>query len=251
VERTITIVFVVAAPGGGGVVVLNDASMFHNEAMEDIDNVRFVENLVVFTSVGPRNAGTVVVMDRGRSSPCGLGSMGCSAAELDVMGTTIENRGFTITEISSTSGSLTSIASNVKVVFLWLPRVEFTVDEINALKAFAASGGRIVFLGEWSTFYGVTGFATQNRFLEDMGAVMRSVSARVDCPTPEDGGFRVLPASSLRPSTITQGLSQLKILCSSILELGLADFPLFLDTSNTHVLAAVAAIDVTPLVATP
>jgi hypothetical protein len=230
----------VAPPTGSDVVVFNDINIFDQTAMVDPNNVRFVQNLVSFASGGPRDSGTVVWFDRGRGSHCFATSF-CRDADLATAVTTIEAEGLSVAELNSTGGSITSIPANVKSVFFWTPLVAFTLQEINALKSFAAEGGRIVFIGEHDGYYPANGLALQNQFLEDMGAVMRNTGGAIDCE------YTVLPAASLRPGPLTEGLEQLTIACASVIELGPNDFALFYDTSNASVLAGVAAIDVTPL----
>ena len=154
----------------------------------------------------------------------------------------IQNEGFVIEDISSSSGTLTSIPDDVKVLFLWLPMIANTVDEINELKVFAEEGGRIVFFGEWDGFYTNVGLAVENQFLINMGAFMRNVGNGVDC------GFTfVLPTSSLRAHPIMRDITNLSIACASVIQLGPNDFALFYDTSNARVLEGVAQIDTSPI----
>ena len=126
------------------------------------------------------------------------------------------------------------------MLILWLPTTVYPTAEINAFKQFAAEGGRIVFVGEHNGFYGPY-IPAQNAFLEDLGAVLRNVGGLFDC------GQVVLPESALRPHQITQGLTNLTIACSSEIVLGPGDFPLYVDSTGTHVLSGVATIDTTPI----
>ncbi|MEE8116543.1 MAG: hypothetical protein V3T28_05475, partial [Gemmatimonadales bacterium] len=222
-------------PPGEDVVVFNDVNIFDQTAMADPNNVRLVQNLVVFTTSGARDAGSVVQFDRGRSSACGSF---CNETALATMRSVITGAGKTITDVTSTSGSITDIPAAVKVVFLWLPLVPYTAVEITTFKQFAAQGGRIVFIGEWDGFYTATGIATENQFLTDMGAVLRNTGGAVDC------GRQVLTQTSLRQHQITTGLTGLSIACASVIVPGQTDFPLFFDLSNTQVLAGVARVDV-------
>lgn len=240
--RTINVVFdpSVAPPSGGDLVVFNDINLFDNTAMGDANNVRFGQNLVNFSSGGVRGAGTVVLFDRGRNSIC-FSTGECGDDSIATMISTIEDEGFSLSSVNSTAGSITSIPADVKLIFLWMPMVEFTPAEVNTLKQFAAEGGRIVFIGEYQSYYTLTGLNVQNRFLEDMGAQLTNTGGEFDC------GYTVLPFVSLRPSAITEGLEQLTIACASEIVLGPNDYALFYDTTNTRLLAGVASIDVTPL----
>ena len=216
--------------------VFNDINIFVG-GIDDPNNQLLVRNLVVFSGPGPRVTGAVVWFDRGRNSVCGVRS-DCDNTDLGLMRTIISQAGLSITDVSSTSGSITSIPADVKVVFLWNPTVPYTPVEINTLKQFAAEGGRIVFIGEWDGYYGALGLATENQFLMDMGAQLTNTGGAVDC------GFNVLPASSLRPHQIMLGLTQLTIACASVIDPGPNDFPLFYDLSNTQLLGGVALVDV-------
>ena len=222
---------------GTDVVVFNDINPFDDGGMADANNHLMVRNLVNFTSGKIRDAGTRVLMDYGRNAVC-LGY--CNSSSFDQMRTEITNSGLSITDISSASGNIqTFITADVKAIFLWNPTVAFTVDEINALKDFAAEGGRIVFIGEWDGYYGPTGLAVENAFLADMGAVMTNIGLAVDC------GYNTLPGASLRPHQVTTGMTEVTIACASVIVPGPGDYPLFYDSTNTQVLAGVATIDTT------
>ncbi|MCC8358794.1 hypothetical protein [Salinimicrobium sediminilitoris] len=226
---------------GRDIVVFNDINLFKNNFMTDPDNVRLVQNLVTYTTEGSRNDGDVVIMDFGRGAECATenGNGECVEGNWDTMRNTIQNEGFSITDIYSTSGSITSIPSDVKIIFLVMPTVDYTVEEINTLKAFAAQGGRIVFVGEWDGYYSY--ITVQNQFLLNMGAVLHNTGGAVDCGAVE------LPESSNRSHPIMEGVGSVLIGCASVIEPGPNDFALFYDSSNTQVLAGVAKIDVTPL----
>jgi hypothetical protein len=229
---------------GGDLVVFDDMNPFDNTAMQNANNPIMVANLVNFTGTGPRAMGTVVWMDYGRNSKCG-GTGECGPSSDSMTYSVIQAQGLTITNISSTSGSLTSVDSNVKVVFLWNPEVAYTLDEVNAFRQFASEGGRIVFLGEWGQYYGATGINVENAFLVDMGALMTNTGAAVDC------GYTDLPAASLRPHEVTSGMTGVRVACASVITPGPHDYPLYYDSTNTQLLAGVAAIATAPLTALP
>jgi hypothetical protein len=225
-------------PPGKDIVVFNDINPFDNTGMANPNNQLMVKNLVNYTTSGPRGAGTKVLLDRGRNSVCG-GTGECSDASLSTFRSVIQGQGFTIEELNSTQGSITALAPEVKVVFLWNPRETFTNAEINVLKQFASEGGRVVFVGEWQGYYDA--ITLENDFLSKMGAVMTNTGQAVDC------GYNTLPQASLRPHQITQGMTNVTIACSSVLVPGPNDYPLYYDSTNTKVLSAVATIDTTPL----
>lgn len=225
---------------GRDIVVFNDINMFDNTAMENPNNVRLVQNLVNFTTAGDRNDGKVVWMDRGRGSYCYAGNE-CDDSNWATMKATMTAEGFSIENILSTAGSLTSIPANVKVIFLVMPILDYTTPEVNTLKQFAADGGRIVFIGEHSSYY--QHIPVQNQLLISLGAVLRNTGGAVDC------GYNVLPATSMREHQITVGVTDVTMACASVIEPGAEDFALFYDKSNSRVLAGVAKIDVTPIAA--
>jgi hypothetical protein len=225
---------------GRDIVVFNDMNMFDNTAMQNTNNVRLVKNLVNFTTSGARNAGNVVWMDRGRNARC-FSNTECNNAGWATMMATISAEGFTIENIFSTAGSLINIPTNVKVIFLVMPTLDYTTDEVNSLKQFAAEGGRIVFVGEYDGFY--LHIPVQNQLLISLGAVLRNTGGAVDC------SYNTLPTASIRQHPITEGITDLTIACASVIEPGAQDYALFYDKSNTLVLAGVAKIDVTPIAA--
>lgn len=228
---------------GKDVVVLNDVNPFFDQGIANPNNILFIKNLINFEAPEIRGQGTKVWFDCGRNTahvgdppiPCG------SSARYNPFRNLIASEGYTLEDISSGSGTLVNIPTDVKVIFLWLPRVAYTVAEINTLKDFANEGGRIVFIGEWDGFYGSTGLAVENQFLINMGAVMRNVGLAVDC------GYNTLPFASLRPHPITRDMTNLTIACASVIQLGPNDFPLFFDRSNRIVLGGVAQIDTNPI----
>src|SRR5205823_2173645 len=123
---------VVGPPPGRDIVVFNDVNPFDNTGMGNDNNHILVANLVDYTASGPRASGSVVAFDRGRNSRCGTDAF-CGDDSLSTMRSVILNQtGITsIIELNSTSGSITTIDPNVKVLFLWNPLVTYTVAEIN------------------------------------------------------------------------------------------------------------------------
>ena len=220
---------------GRDIVVLNDANIFTNESMQDPDNVKFLQNLVNFTTSGTRNSGKTFMFDIGRNTACSQ----CPSIWGD-MRTAITDEGFTILDINSPTENLTNIPSDVKIIMLVMPMFQYTIEEINSLKLFAAEGGRIIFMGEHEPYYG-SGIGIENQFLLNMGAVLENTGGALDC------GQTVLPESSNRDHPIMDGVGDLTIACASVIEPGEGDFALFYDTTNTSVLGGVAKIDTTPI----
>ena len=221
---------------GRDIVVLNDINVIDNTAMQDPDNVQFVKNLVNFTTSGSRNSGSTFMFDFGRGSSCGS-----CAGTWSTMRDVVQGEGFTISDISSSSGTLTSIDSDVKIILLALPNVQYTLEEINTLKQFASEGGRIIFMGEHEGFYGSSGIAIENQFLVNIGAVLFNTGGSIDC------GYVELPTESNRVHPIMQSVETLTIGCASVIEPGEGDFALFYDSTNELVLGGVAKIDTAPI----
>jgi hypothetical protein len=229
---------------GRDVVVFNDFNVFDESRIQNPNNQILVKNLINFETIGIRNSGNKIWFDCGRNSrftvidtppACG------SSSRFNPLRNLIQGEGFSIEDISSSSGTLISIPDDVKVLFLWLPMVAYTVAEINEMKEFAEEGGRIIFVGEWDGFYTNVGLAVENQFLINMGAFMRNVGNAVDC------GNVLLPGTSLRSHPITRDMTDVTIACASVIELGPNDFALYYSRSNSQVLAGVAQIDTAPI----
>lgn len=220
---------------GEDVVVYNDVNVLDDNAMLNPNNILMLQNLLGYTASGPRASGSVVLVDGGHGTICGFAFCGASFGTF-----ASQTAGLGLTLTIDTSGDLSTIASNVKVLVLWLPTVFYTVPEINAMKQFSSQGGRIVFVGEHAAFYG-GGFPAQNDFLTKMGAQMTNVGDFIDC------GYNVQPAASLRLHQVTTGMTNVTMGCSSQILLGANDFALYYDLTNSKVLSGVAKINTLPL----
>jgi hypothetical protein len=150
--------------------------------------------------------------------------------------------GFTITRVD-TMATWNNIPSTVKVIILWNPGVAYGRDDINGFKAFAAQGGRIVFIGEHIGFYGQAGLDTENQFLADMGAQFTNVGAVLACPET------IVPPNIAQHQTTT-GMTSVTIACASQAIPGPNDFPLFIEATGSAI-AGVAKISTVPLPAPP
>ena len=217
-----------AAAAGRDLVVLNDLNPLLDNAMADANHKTMVRNMVVFTPVGARAGATVAQLDCGRQTQFGED---CS---LSAMRTEIAAAGLSVNRVDSSSGTLTSIPANVKVLFLLMPVSPFTSAEVNTLKTFMSEGARIVFVGENGEDYGMTAL---DDLMVKMGSTLRGVGDYVHC----EGA--VLGPDRLRPHQITMGMTQLTVNCASSLTLGPDDLGLVFDQSNTKPLAGVAKTD--------
>lgn len=218
------------------IVVFNDINVFDNNALADVNNQRFVRNLAAFTA-GSHAAGNAIVMDISRAG----GNPSCfGTAAQGVTGTL----GYSFT---TTSTPIAPLPASVRTVILCLPRSSYGPVEINNLKQFVAEGGRVIFVGEHISFYGPSGFAAENKFLADMGAATTVTPAFIDCVSTAHPVYWVLSPPSLRATSLTAGMSQVTMACSSKLTLGPADVALYYDDTNSDVLAAVSRVSITPM----
>lgn len=227
---------------GEDVVVINDIDVLAESAGTSVNNQQFVSNLVSHTGGGRAN-GTRVWWDFGHASKCGNDGF-CGTGQsytYNATRATIARAGLTLVEQYTPTGQLVNIPLDVKVIWLWNPTEFFTVPEINALKQFAAEGGRIVFIGEHVNYYG-NGILAENDFLLQMGAGMQNQNTAgcMEVSSP-------VPVTSLRPHQITTGMTGMTFGCSSNIVPVPGDYPLVYDANNVNVLIGVAKIDTTPI----
>ncbi len=183
------------------------------------------------------------LFDRGRESPCWRdGACGDSALSgLRTLYTGLVGGG--LSDIFSRSGTLTSIPAGAKLLFLWLPREVFTVAEINTLKQFIATGGRIVFVADRPDYYGTAGRRTLDQFLADMGSGARAAPGTFDC-----GDYHDVPLGALPLHRLTDRVSSVRVRCTGAITTALRDFILFRDASGEHVTGASVSVSTTPIV---
>lgn len=217
---------------GADVIVFNDVNSFDDGAASNPNNIKLFQNLVNYTGPGPR------VSQRGVLQTCGHASRFCMPGAQ--FASTMVQGGYTITTDMGATLPI-PIPANIKLLILALPTIPYSNAEINAMKQFSAEGGRILFIGEYDSFYGAEGLATENDFFVKMGAVMRNQGQAIDC------GINTVPQSNLRPHQVTDGLTNLTMGCASVVVLGPNDYPLYVSLDGQYVLAAVAKVDVTPL----
>jgi Prealbumin-like fold domain/WD40-like Beta Propeller Repeat len=232
---------------GGDIVVFNDLNMFDEHALDDEhDNEHLTANLVSYTGPGFRaQTSTEVWWDVGHSSSCSQDTCAADEHNMHEAVDEVEEEGMTVVPMQSEVGDFASIPPQVKVIWLWMPTVAYTRDEVNAFKKFASEGGRIVFIGEHAGFY--PEFAIENQFLADLGVGMTTIGSMESCGRNEWGSSRI------RKHQITADMSGFAMACASRVVPGPNDFPLFFvpsssDGSGPDVpIAAVAKIDLTPL----
>lgn len=228
---------------GKDIIVFNDMNPFDNEiGMVDPNNRLMVRNLVTFETIGPRANGNTIWFDCGKNSRYPEACSFTTGIHTNVK-QLIQSFGFNLEMIDSSETPLVNIPQDVKVIFLWLPRIAYSLNEINNLKQFAEQGGRIVFIGEFDGFYEAIGFRVQNHFLENMGSDMRNIGGNLAC----FGIERSIPENSLRAHPITRNMTGVTFACASIVETGENDYPFVYDRANNQILASVAQINTTPI----
>jgi hypothetical protein len=231
------------------VIVLSDRNMLDNGGFQGNDE--FADQLFwkheqprfMFPPPLPRHRGQVM-FDRGRNSPCWQDGS-CSDTAIAALRTMYSSGiGIPVSDIFSTQGSLTSIPPEFGLLFLWLPREIYTVEEINTLKQYVAEGGRIVYIAEESGYYDAAGRATLDHFLADMGSAARTQVGAFDC-----GGYRDLPKMEYPLHRLTEWPPTVRVRCTGALTTGFLDFNLFHDATNKVVTGASVAVDTLPIVA--
>lgn len=228
---------------GKDIIVFNDMNPFDNSnGLVNSNNRLMVRNLVTYETIGPRANGNTIWFDCGKDSRYPLACSFTTGIHTQVK-QLIQSFGFNLEMIDSSETPLVDIPQDVKVIFLWLPRIAYSLDEINNLKKFADQGGRIVFIGEFDDYYEEIGFQVQNHFLENMGSDMRNIGGNYAC----FGIDRSIPVTSLRPHPITRDMTGVSLACASVVETGENDYPFIYDRTNNQILASVAQINTAPI----
>jgi hypothetical protein len=227
------LVTITAAPtAGADVVVVNDVDSWSLEYGSTPGNATFFGNLVDYTGSGSRTTGHTVMYYTGAGAGCGAG---CTTTGwyTGALGSTLTGLGYTLLD---ESGSLLNIPSDVKVIFIWMPRNQIGTSEVNALKQFAAEGGRLVVVGENGGYYGAGGIAIENQLLADLGSQLVNQG---DC----SWGPGVIESSH----QVVEGVDELSLACVSTMIPGPNDWVVAREPETNKVLVAVTRIDLTPL----
>jgi hypothetical protein len=245
-DRAMVLTLNVPPPPGGDVVVLNDLNIFDETAIRNLNNLELIYNLVEFSGPGTRSVGNVVRIDCGHGS---LAGPDCGQAP-GFFPAIAEAVGYTVEIASSAPGALGSVPNGVKTLVLVLPCAAYTIQEVSALKTFAAEGGRIIYMGEAANSYQAC-FAVQNQLLHDLGVAISNIGRTLDDYILIFAGFAypVLQGSMAfrAPHQVTLGVESLTLAQSSGLALGPGAFPLFFSGQDPTVpLAAVASVAVPP-----
>jgi hypothetical protein len=219
------------APASAGMfIVVNDVNVFDNSnGWPYPGNVQFATNLVTFTISGPRAAANKVLLFDFQTFGIDYTFTGNWTNWAGV----ITGLGLTIAQTTNRA-DLSAIAPDVKMLILHLPTGTFSTTEVNAMKAFIAQGGRILFIGENDFFtYAIN---AENALLAQMGATTVGVPS---CYS----GFTT-PGT---PHPLNTGVSSWNVPCGSTITAGAGDIVLF--GTPSAALAVIANVNTTPIVA--
>jgi hypothetical protein len=231
VKACATVTLVGTPSAGADVIVVNDVNMWEEAYGGNAENQRFFANIVNYEATGPRADGKTVMYYTGASSGCAeiCSTTGYITGALSPV---LTDLGYTLMD---ETGSLASIPADVKVIFLWMPMTVIPTNEVNALKQFAAEGGRLVVVGENGGYYNV-GIETENKLLADLGSELENQG---DCAW----GPGVLESDH----QLVSGMTTITIACASTMTPGPNDYVVVRAPGSGAVIVAVTRIDLTPL----
>lgn len=132
--------------------------------------------------------------------------------------------------------SLAEIPAHIKLLILFLPDTEFNEKEILVLKNFAASGGRIVYVGESYSCPECYSEAAQAQFFQQMGVEIQQV---------EGITYETLYKPNGQLHQLTAGIDAVGVIDVGVFTVGANVAPLVISEFN-QVIAAVAKINTNP-----
>ena len=183
-------------------------------------------------ATGPRTAATELLVVSGNSDGfcCGFGTRQNSDLRAAVPAA-----GFTLNEPGDNVPIPDVIPPTVKVVWLWLPNGNFTTNQVNGLKSFAAEGGRILMTGENDAFLVANGALTT--LLGQLGSGM-SINSGVQLVSNT--------LTDITAAQLTTGVTQVEIATASSIDLGSSDTSLVRDDAGNTAIG-VTTVDTTPI----
>ena len=134
------------------------------------------------------------------------------------------------------SALLAEIPAHIKLLILFLPDIEFNEKEILALKHFAASGGRVVYVGESYSCPECYSEAAQAQFFQQMGVEIQQVQGIT---------YEALYKPNGQPHQLTAGIDAIEVKNVGVFTVGANVAPLVISEFN-QVIAAVAKINTNP-----
>lgn len=131
---------------------------------------------------------------------------------------------------------LAEVSAHIKLLILFLPDVEFNEKEILALKSFAASGGRIVYVGESYSCPECYSEAVQAQFFQQMGVEIQQVRGIT---------YETIYKPNGELHQLTAGIDAVGVIDVGVFTIGANVAPLVISEFN-QVIAAVAKINTNP-----
>jgi len=152
---------------GADVIVYADVNLLDDATINNGSNRTFAQNLVNFTAEGSNAQSNRIKIYEGHN-----GSRVATQAPYQSVFAMWSNSDYIIEETREEPIQ----TSGYKLIMIFLPghngNSPFSAAEIDSLKRFAANGGRLVLIGEWSGFYSDTGRQTFNQLLSGLGIGM-------------------------------------------------------------------------------
>lgn len=215
---------------GGDVLVLNDMDALWRE-----ENRPWFLNWVNFDpgfDSGRKNSVQFVVSEATCKLVDGIDGH-CARAKV-VLSELYQENGYELSIIER--AALAEIPDHIKVLVLFLPDSEFNEKGILAIKKFAASGGRVVYVGESYSCPECYSEAVQAQFLQQMG---------VDIRQERGLHYDILYKPNGQPHQLTEGVEVISVVDAGVFAVGANVTPLVISEFN-QVIAAVAKINTNP-----
>jgi len=158
---------------GADVIVYADVNLLDDATINFGSNRIFAQNLVDFTAEGANAQSTRIKIYEGHN-----GTRVATQAPYQSVFAMWRNSDYIIEETREEPIQ----TSGYKLIMIFLPghngNSPFSTAEIDSLKRFAANGGRLALIGEWSGFYSDTGRQTFNQLLSGLGIGMTITNVR-------------------------------------------------------------------------
>lgn len=132
--------------------------------------------------------------------------------------------------------ALAEIPADIKLLILFLPDVEFNEKEILAIKNFAASGGRVVYVGESYSCSDCYSEPAQTQFFQQMGIEIQQVKGETLEQSYKPNG---------QQHQLVEGIDVIGVANAGVFTVGANVVPLVISEAN-QVVTAVAKINTNP-----
>lgn len=215
---------------GGDLLAFNDMEAFAQE-----ENFRWFLNWVNFPGIAEDEKRNRVLFNVSEASCRIADALGgyCSSVRTALAELFITN-GFEFE--TSLRTNLADIPASVKTIILYLPDSEFNQKEVEALKHFAARGGRIVYVGESTQCSDCYSAETQNNFFQQMGVDIVQQRGFTEEQLYKPNGVN---------HQIISGVDVIAVRDAGVFSVGDHVVPLVLSEAN-QVIAAIAKVNTNP-----